>query len=163
MPATYEPIATITLGSGVTSYTFSSIPSTYTDLVLIGDWSISTAGGAATVVQFNGDTGTNYSNTYIYGTGSAAGSGRGSNSTNFGIGYETAANTRQNTIVYFMNYSNTTTFKTSLTKNSAPSLQYVAYVSLWRSTAAISSIKLDNLGASFVSGSTFTLYGIAAA
>jgi hypothetical protein len=161
MPAgsTYSTIATTTLGSGVTSYTFSSIPSTYTDLVLVADWSNSAT--AATTIQLNGDTSGNYSYTYIYGTGSAAGSGRNSNATNTGIGYDTNANSRQNSIVHFMNYSNTTTFKTLLVRNNAPSLQVVGSVNLWRSTSAINSIKIDS--GDFVSGSTFTLYGISAA
>jgi hypothetical protein len=159
--STYTPIATTTLGSATGSYTFSSIPATYTDLVLIADWS--NAAGTGTAIILNGDTSGNYSYTYMYGTGSAAGSGRNSNATNTGIGYDPTANRRQNSIVHFMNYSNTTTYKTILVRNNVPEFQIVGSVNLWRSTAAINSIKIDNSPQNFNAGATFTLYGISAA
>jgi hypothetical protein len=160
--ATYTPIATTTIASAVANYTFSSIPSTYTDLVLIS----SVKYGSTTshsLVQLNGDTATNYSNTFLYGTGSSAVSSRNSGldagyfgraeNGNYGVG-----------ITHFQNYANTTTYKTFISRGDAPSTLTIAYVNLWRSTAAITSMKLIALaGQNFEIGTTFTLYGIAAA
>ena len=78
MTATYEKIATTTLGSNQASVTFSSIPATYTDIVVIATGKTSTE--TTLYFRFNGDSGSNYSSTDIYGDGSAAGSFRFSNS-----------------------------------------------------------------------------------
>ena len=73
---TEELIAKYTVsGSSTTTYTFSSIPNSYTDLILVG--SIATVTGSDTVAfRVNGDTTTNYSRTYMYGDGTTAASGR---------------------------------------------------------------------------------------
>jgi len=161
--ATYTPIATTTLGSSTSSYTFSSIPSTYTDLVLVVQTQWTTSGNSDAAVRFNGDTGTNYSRTWVEGNGTAASSGRASNENQMYIlGY--FSNTISTEIMQIMNYSNTTTYKTAINRESAnPADSNVGIkCGLWRSTAAINSITL--LGSkSFAAGSTFTLYGIAAA
>jgi hypothetical protein len=158
--ATYTPIATTTLGSAVSSYTFSSIPSTYTDLIVIFAGTIASSEGAYTL-QFNSDTGSNYSTTFLYGDGSAASSGRVSNQTTIYAGRATT--TQGNGIAHIQNYSNATTYKTVISRGNNSSLT-IAYVGLWRSTAAINSIKIANeTGSNLSSGSTFTLYGIAAA
>lgn len=109
--STYTPIATTTLGSAQASYTFSSIPGTYTDLIVVvkGDGSANTNG----LMQYNGDTGTNYSMTALYGTGSAAFSARSSNDGQIQLGGFDGAS--QGTIlISILNYSNTTTYKTNL-------------------------------------------------
>lgn len=164
MPSTYEPIATSTLGSAASSVTFSSIPSTYTDLVLILDCA-STIAGQEPVVQVNGDTGTNYSITQVGGNGSSASSFGQSNvnwmkldrlgGTTTTFGY--------NAIVNFMNYSNTTTNKTVLARGNNANYAAEAMVYLWRNTAAISSMVITCNTSTFITGSTFTLYGIKAA
>ena len=72
--STYTPIATQTLSSGQSSITFSSISSAYTDLVLIA-----AIKGTSTIYRqltVNGDNGSNYSMTDLFGDGSSAGSGR---------------------------------------------------------------------------------------
>ena len=167
MPATYEPIATQTLGSSVSSVTFSSIPQTYTDLVIVQ--SAFVANQMDTRLQFNGDTATNYSWTVLFGSGSAAGSYRESNKTAIPTGYYSQIDISPATstfIIQIMNYSNATTNKTVLTRgnNAASGRGVDAIVGLWRSTAAITSVAL-NVDAShqYTSGSTFTLYGIKAA
>ena len=157
--STYTPLATTTLGSTATSYTFSSIPSTYTDLIVVISGKLTVDNNIA--YQYNGDTGANYSRTRIYGTGSAAASTRSSGNAD-GI-FSTGDGTVQSTWTgHIQNYANTTTYKTSLWRGSQdlPS----ATVSLWRSTAAINAIKLyPTGGTTWVVGTTFTLYGIAAA
>ena len=166
MASTYTPIATQTLGSAAASVTFSSIPSTYTDLVLVMDFSITTANDSV-YLRLNSDSGTNYSNTTLSGNGSTAYSGRDSSSSS-GIrlsAYNTAqgASTRQVNITQFQNYANTTTNKTVLNRYSSVG-GTEAIVGLWRSTSAITSILLRFYSSqNFESGSTFTLYGIKAA
>ncbi len=163
MAVTYEKIATTTLGSAAASVTFSSIPSTYTDLVLICDTKAS-AGTPNNRMQINGDTGTNYSETYLAGNGTAASTGRYSNNTFFYVdlsAYNDTTNNK-NTIIQIMNYANTTTYKTILGRANNAAVGTDAYVGLWRSTSAITSITVYAT-ANWTSGCTFNLYGIKAA
>jgi hypothetical protein len=167
---TYSTIATTTLSSAAASYTFSSIPSTYTDLILVSYIKAATADQNC-ALQFNGDTASNYSITNIDGSGTASGSSRLSNQSNMildNYAYMTTA-IFKTTISHIQNYSNATTYKTILSRasnaSSSPSAGVDINVGLWRSTAAINSIKLlGQQGTSnFAIGSTFTLYGIACA
>lgn len=166
MPAgsTYSTIATHTLGSNQADYTFTSIPSTYTDLVLVINGQVSSS--VTAICQFNGDTGSNYSTTELFGDGTTASSFRTSLSLAImGIGAQISSGSQFMSILNFQNYSNTTTFKTVIGRTAQASLGTNAIVGLWRSTSAINSIKLlGYAGASgFTAGTTFTLYGIAAA
>lgn len=168
--STYTPIASVTLSSAQSSVTFSNIPQTYTDLVLVTNWASSNS-LSFLYIQFNSDTGSNYSFTELYGNGSAAGSYRESNqsipwvSANVGV----PSTIKANTIMNFMNYSNSTTYKTWIARmNSVDAPSYpgtAASVGLWRSTNAITTITLKNrtsgVDYNFASGSTFNLYGIA--
>lgn len=168
---TYVAIATQTLGSATASVTFSSISGAYTDLVLviIGEAFFASPNYINTGVQFNGDTASNYSTTRMYGDGSTVTSNRYSNESNIRAGWmhsEPIANSITSTLIYQINnYSNTTTYKTLLSRNNAPGDAVGANVGLWRSTSAITSILIKNndSGIGFFTGSTFTLYGIAAA
>jgi hypothetical protein len=175
MPMTYEPIATQTLGSAVADVTFSSIPSTYTDLVVIANVQ-GQSNGCNIQIWFNGDgSGTNYSYTNLYYSGSSALSNRGTNAAkiNFGTnGGQPFASASQFAINIYniQNYSNTTTFKTALGTTRSPNGGYLGNgeldqaVGLWRNTNAITSISIgvDNSKTMQI-GSTFTLYGIKAA
>lgn len=157
--STYTPIATQTLGSTASTITFSSIPSTYTDLVLVMIGGLTAAGSIQ--IQYNGDTGSNYSYTNIYGYGTGYGSGRGSSLTKAEIGGSWSANTV--VLCNVQNYANTTTYKTAITRYSDPTDTVGANVSLWRSTSAINQITLTNNSTTYRSGTVVTLYGIAAA
>jgi len=172
MPITYEPIATTTLGSSATEINFTSISGSYTDLVLVCNGGMSRSGAAFLLRVGNGtiDAGSNYSGTELYGTGSAAESLRWATTeinVFSSVGSSTTAG--ENTfIIQFMNYSNTTTYKTVLARaNSATTTAYpgtAAAVNLWRSTSAINTIRLLRQSTdTFITGSTFTLYGIKAA
>jgi hypothetical protein len=162
MAKTYEPIATQTLGSSAATVTFSSIPATYTDLVIVS--SALSAGSTETVMlRFNGDSGTNYSFTYLIGTGSSAISGRAS-SVSFAVGGSAIATDAGTNLIQIMNYSNSTTYKTIIDRRGGGNYYTFADVSLWRSTAAITSLTLQPENSqSFASGSVFTLYGIKSA
>ena len=164
MPATYEPIATQTLGSAAASVTFSSIPSTYTDLIIITQAISASADDVG--IRFNSDSGSNYSQTWLSGNGSSAFSGRYSSSTSIYLDIYGSMGTTlyNNTIVQIMNYSNTTTNKTLLSRANRAGSGVDAIVGLYRSTSAISTIVLaPTSGVNFSTGSTFTLYGIKAA
>jgi hypothetical protein len=169
--STYTPIATTTLGSAANSYTFSSIPQTYTDLVLqivtfatsgaqpSGSFRVGAAGSI--------DTGANYSQTMMYGTGSSALSARVS-SQNYGFwdaqGISASTTTPNFSTLNFQNYSNATTYKTIVGRASVADTGVVANVNLWRNTAAIDTIQVFNYtGYNMGIGTTLTLYGIAAA
>ncbi len=161
MPATYEPIATTTLGSAQASVSFTSISGSFTDLRLVMAGTDATAIDPV-IITLNGDTGSNYSYTLLYGDGTNAASTRSSNLTHIRAGY--LGTVQGNTLVDFLNYSNTTTNKTVLGRGNVSNWGVTAQVALWRSTAAITSMTIANLSAyNFNSGSTFTLYGIKAA
>lgn len=167
MALTYEPLATQTLSTLAADVYFTSIPQTYTDLVLVQ--SLNGASHLTVGFRVNGSNTSIYSSTELAGNGSTASSTRQTSDsyarlTNFG-GPDTTG--RSLVISSFMNYSNSTTFKTVMTRcnnagGSFPGVQVSA--ALWRNTAAITSINiLTASGASYAVGSTFTLYGIKAA
>lgn len=167
--STYTPIATTTLGSAASSYTFSSIPSTYTDLIIVANFTGSGSGNNLMMQIGNTtiDTGSNYSGTGIYGNGTSALSWRQTSASAIQATYAIGLEALNVSSIHLMNYSNTTTYKTILNRSGGLSGTYnaaEATVSLWRSTAAINTIKLYGLNSATISsGSTFTLYGITAA
>lgn len=167
MPAgsTYSTIATTTLGSSTNTVTFSSIPSTYTDLILV-TWVNPTSGGNAFKMYFNSDNaGTTYSQTYIVGNGSTITSVRNVNEPNCRFFDNPNPTANVLLITHIMSYANTNVFKTVLSRNNAAASSVEANVNLWRSTAAINSLTVffDTSTNPMLSGSTFTLYGISAA
>lgn len=161
MPQTYVPIATTTLGSAAADITFSSISGAYTDLRLVFE-GLAVSAGVDIYCQVNGDTGSNYSHTRLTGNGSAASSSRGSslNYMRFSDGGSPQTTNASLTKIDFMNYSNTTTFKTALNRADNANRGTDAVVNLWRSTAAITSIKFYLSSGNINSGATATLYGI---
>ena len=167
MPAgsTYSTIATTTLGSAAADYTFSSISGAYTDLVLVISGSL-TSNNQTYRIRFNGDTGSNYSYTSLGATTGGPNSVRGTNTTFIPLFiYNGAASTVVSAnIINIFNYSNTTTFKTSLIRaNYGSNGEVGAMAGLWRSTSAISSITVFASAGNIAAGNTLSLYGIAAA
>lgn len=157
MPGTYEPIATTTTG-GTSSVTFSSIPQTYTDLLVIVN-TFEPTNYASMSITVNGDTSSSYSGSRITGDGSSAASGRSTNSTNWYI-----SQIWDGTVVRvnIMNYTNTNVFKSAISRGDASGQWTMASSHLWRNTNAITSLTVSR-GGNFTSNSTFTLYGIKAA
>jgi hypothetical protein len=163
--STYTPIATQTLTSAQSSVTFSSISGAYTDLVLVcnsgqvtADTSTNFRVGASNTI----DTGSNYADTGLNGNGSTANSYRNLSNSRMIIAGSNSSDISDNFILQIQNYSNTTTYKTVLSRANVPGYRVVATVSLWRNTAAINTIQIYG-GSNLLSGSTFTLYGILAA
>ena len=159
--STYTPIATTTLGSAQATVTFSSISGSYTDLVIIVNGK-ATSATPDMYLQFNNDTSALYSYTRMYGDGSSVASDRGSNQT---LGFTGNWDTTEQTItkIQIQNYSNTTTYKTWLSRSDCPRFLTMAYSCLYRSTSAITAVTIGAGTQSMATGSTFTLYGIAAA
>lgn len=166
MAATYEPIATTTLSSAASSITFSSIASSWTDLrvVLVAKATPS----AAINVRFNADSGSNYSQTTLYGNGSSAGSQRGTSNSSIEASYNGPDSTIP--MLWTMDvfsYAGST-YKTVLCTESSDSNGSGAtsqVVGLWRSTSAITEVYIwmNSLIRLFSAGTTATLYGIKAA
>jgi hypothetical protein len=162
MPTTYEPIATTTLATAATSFTFSSIPSTFTDLRLVFVGGTASADGIN--ARLNGDTASNYSDTSLEGTGTAASSQRLSNTTFWRLEGYWQANTSTTPFMQTLDifsYAGST-FKTALGTSSNDkngSGDVLRTVHLYRSTSAITSITIAS-GVNMTVGTTATLYGI---
>jgi hypothetical protein len=168
---TYTLIASNTLSSTSATVTFSSIPATFTDLVLV----ITGVGATGTTfpwMRFNSLSTNIYSDTHLYGSGSTTGSGRRTAQSRGYVAEYVELGTTQvtNTIVHIMDYSNSTTNKTYLVRNNnATTGTYVgaeAIVGMVQLTSAITSITIGTASTgtdyNFASGSTFKLYGIEA-
>jgi len=168
MPAgsTYTPIATTTLGTEAASLTFSSISSSYTDIVIVGRMVANSGGNNNVRMRFNGDSNTNYSLTWLYGDGTSAGSTRNTNFNGITLSYANSTDTiNPEFIVHVQNYSNSTTYKTALVRNFWAGTNGAAstQVGLWRSTSAINQISFHTTNTNLGAGFTATLYGIASA
>jgi hypothetical protein len=167
---TYTLINSTTLSTSTSTVTFSSIPATYTDLVLVVSGR-STAPGAiqdGLAIRVNSDTGSNYSATYLRGDGTSALSGRNTNDTYYRLaanamnGAGAAAGTFSATVVQFLDYSNNTTFKTLISRAGVAGGGTDAVVALWRNTSVINSVSCIGYAGNLDTGSTFKLYGIEA-
>lgn len=167
MPATYEPIASQTLGSAASSVEFTSISGTFTDLILVCQFTPSTTMEAR--LRFNSDTGTNYSRTILSGHNpGSTGSARFSNATSIGGSWQVGPGSSDISQAFFqiMSYANTNVNKTVLARFNnwqGSSWEVMPTVGLWRNTAAITTVTVLASSGNFNSGSTFSLYGIKAA
>jgi hypothetical protein len=167
--ATYTALATVTLGSAASSVTFSSIPGTYRDLILVVNGSSSA--NSFVSVRFNGDSGTNYGYLSMIGANTAY-----SNSATHDQLYladnQQKANALYQIQVSIMDYPATDKHKTALTRTSSQTAilsggaveTAAVYASAhrWANTAAITSVAVNNLTGNFNSSTTFNLYGVIA-
>ena len=161
--STYTPLYTTTISGTSTSSVSITIPAGYTDLRIVFNGSNTVGGTYALFGQLNSDTGSNYSSTRLTGNGSAASSSRTSSQNYLFFGW-TSSGTQGTITVDLMNYSNATTYKTTISRGNDTAGNLGAFVNLWRNTAAITSLTLISESASnFSNGSTFSLYGISAA
>jgi hypothetical protein len=163
---TFTQIGTaVIVGSGgQANITFSSIPSTYTDLVISLSSRAATGGPVDVMIEFNA-TGSTYDQKQIQGNGaSAASSGGAGNQSATSSGSGDTASTFANSQIYISSYSGSTikSFATeSVTENSAITAYQTLRAGTWSGTAAINSIKLThNGGASFAQHTTAYLYGV---
>lgn len=160
MPATYEPIASQTLGSNAASITFSDISGSFTDLVLVLNGTNTNDNNY--LLRLNGDTGSNYSTTRLGADSSGAWSDRASNATSITLSNGTHTN-RGLLILNVMSYSNTNVNKTVLNQSAIGTTGVGRQVGLWRSTAAVTSVTILVASNNIASGTTASLFGIKAA
>lgn len=170
MANTYTLISSNVLSASAASVTFSSIPSTYTDLVLRMSVRTDRASQPTDGLRgtLNNDTTSNYSNTYLEGSGSAASSSATGTFTRLWLGNCNASTSTTSTFssveFYLPSYAGSTakpasTFLAQENNATAATLDVVANLGL--STSAVNRIDISSSTASnFVSGSSFYLYGI---
>jgi hypothetical protein len=158
--ATYTPLATVTLASTSGSITFSSIPGTYRDLILVIDGNTSGT-GVPVGLRFNADSGTNYAGVIMSGSGSAAASSSNSANNVADIAYFDNTS-KMNAITQIMDYSATDKHKTLLSRSNQAGTYVLAYASRWANTSAITSIQVLPLVSSLAAGTTLSLYGVIA-
>lgn len=165
------PLGVFTLASAQADVTFTNIPQTYTHLQirLIGR-SDRAANLDSLRVQCNADTAGNYTEHSLYGDGSTASSFAAINQNYMQFYRLAGANAGSNTFgsiyIDILDYKNTNKFKTArglggADNNGSGEIYFMS--GLWRSTSAITSIKLyPGVGTNFVANSSFALYGVQA-
>jgi hypothetical protein len=168
MAATYEPIATTTLGTAASTITFSSIASTWTDLRLVLSLSGATSNPNLSL-RFNNDTTTSYSGFAVYNSAprtSVSPSYFGANLTYIGLTNGAISTTPALITTDIFSYKGST-YKTILSteSNDMDTVGYLLYAcGVWRSTAAVTRLDITTGGAQTMSiGTIATLYGIKAA
>jgi len=166
--ATYTLISSTTVATATASVTFSSIPATYTDLVLRCSNRTASGGVETLNLQINGSTATNYSSTNVRSNGSAALSSRTTSDTSATM-YTSAwssitANVFSSGEIYIPNYTvaqNRQIETFGVQENGAVAAFNTASASLYRNTTAITSLTLIYTGGNdHLAGSSFKLYGI---
>lgn len=171
MPSTYTLIKGETIASSAASYTFTAIPSTFTDLVVRASIRNIAASSTNLRVRVNGLTTTIYSSTFVFGDGSAAYSNRRSSATGLvlddtAVDNGATANTFGSFELYLPSYTASQnkplgTFYTQENNASGAGSSYInANAGLIRTTAAITEISLTLESGSMAAGSSFYLYGI---
>jgi hypothetical protein len=168
----FESIATQTVGAGgVSTITFSSIPSTYKHLQVrcINRDTTSTYSSNDLYMNFNGDTASNYSFHRVYGTGSSAAADNGATQTYMLIGQQatglSSASIFSANVIDILEYTNTNIHKTSralggvdLNGNTDGRMMFQS--GNWRNTNAITSITFRAATGNLAQFSHFALYGI---
>jgi len=163
--ATFDLIQTVTVGSGgAASIEFTSIPQTYTDLVIKLSVRSSVADGSNGYyfdVFFN-DTSANRSGRFLQGNGSVTASGSYP-LWGVSIGSDFTASVFANNELYIPNYSGST-YKSSILngvqEQNATLARLMMSAGLWSDTAAVTSVKFTAAGGVFVQHSSASLYGI---
>ena len=169
MPANYVLLEKVTLSANAASVTFSNIPQTgYTDLVVKGSIRISYAGSFDSVYIFPNGSTANGTRRALYATG--GGTVGSESASNIRWDYFSANTATADTFgsgqVYIPNYTSSN-FKSfameGVSENNSTATAMAMSAGLWSNTSAITSLQfVPNTATSFVSGSTFYLYGLAA-
>ena len=164
---TYTKIASNTVGAGgAASVTFSSIPSTYTDLVLLTSIRCSTTEDTA-YLRFNNDSGANYSFRRLISDGTTASSSSATAQAQLALQFMAqsnyTANTFSNNAVYIPNIASSNQKSASfdsVNETNATNPRMLIAAGLWSGTAAINRLDLIPGLGNFAQYSTFTLYGV---
>jgi hypothetical protein len=158
--ATYTPLATVTLGGTASSVTFSSIPATYRDLVVVflGAGSTNLEGR----IRLNSDTGSNYNYVRMSGSGSAATAASAASQTSgfvSAIAKATTTGALQMNI-NIMDYSATDKHTTIISRADQAANGSEAFANRWANTAAVTSVQILTSTGNWAIGTTVNLYGI---
>lgn len=162
---TYTPLANITLTTAVNGVTFSSIPATYRDLVIV--FTGTTSATSQPKLRINGLTSTTYQHVRISGDGTSATSGPTGGSVGSSIFLGTlASSTTTNAVQCVINifdYAQTNKHKTLTFRTDSATTATEAGVGRYPATNAVTNFLIFNGGAgtNWAIGSTFALYGIA--
>lgn len=164
MPKTFEPIATSTLNNTSATHTFSNIPSTYTDLIVVHEGRVV---ANSTWIRLNDDGAANYSHTAVSGNGasSTGRSTKGAGAPNdrrleLGTASTTTGN-RTVTIFQINDYTNTSWFKNVLCRSACIGRSVIFASGTWHSTSSVTRIDIGNdNSANWLDNSVCTLYGI---
>jgi hypothetical protein len=170
MPNNYVLLDRIELNATAASVTFDNIPqSGYTDLKVVVSSRTSRSGNPEdeVFIRFNGTT-TGYSSRSLFGTGAATSSNTGGTA-QINRTWTTANGATSNTFgsmdIYIPNYrgsQNKSVSVDAVSENNATTAYAVLTAGLWSNSAAITSITLlPEVGPNFLTGSTFSLYGLA--
>lgn len=158
--STYVPIASQTLSTTPTAVTFENLPQAYTDLVLVINGSNASSAVNLTLT-FNNDSNSVYSSVRFFGYSAGTDSSMYTSQTNMKIGINESSSTAYTQHrINIQNYSNTTRAKNVVARSSAASTYLDTYTGTYNSTNPITTITIEASGASFRTGSTFTLFGI---
>ena len=158
----------IELASAQSSISFTSIPNTFTDLLLVCSFrSTENTVGSNAEIRFNGSS-SGYSSRLLYGTGSSAASATGGSDRIHWApttsGGSSTANTFGNAQIYIPNYASSNAKSVSIdavAENNATASRQDINAALWNNSAAISTIAFTwEQSANFAIGSSVTLYGI---
>lgn len=159
---TTTALASVTLQSASPSVTFSGIPSTYRDLVVVVSAACDT-GTVSGAVRINGDTGSNYPMVGMRGNGSGTASYTTSTVNGwFDYAGDTLVNTFSFCTLTFLDYAQTDKHKTFLARQSNAGDTVEAMSQRWASTSAITSLTFYWTSGNITAGSTFSLYGVIA-
>jgi len=172
MATTYTLISSVTVGSGgAANIQFTSIPATYTDLLIKLSARQSTdVNSYQFSIRFNGNSSSIYTRRLLFGYGTGVDTQTQASTSSIFIGFDQAssftANTFGNYEIYIPNYTSSnqkTLSADSVTENNTNEVYGISIVAgLWADTAAITSILLQDLsgGSNLVQYSTAYLYGI---
>ena len=157
----YTAIASQTLGSSASSVTFSSIPGTFRDLILVVNLQIS--GSQAAYLRFNGNS-SDYNYVTARGNGSTAASYSAASQSSLDlIQNDSDAGNNSNFIVQIFDYAQTDKHKSVLSRHSHATERGARMTAGgWGNTAAINTVLFTSLGGTYLAGSTFSLFGVSA-
>lgn len=168
MAGTYEPISTVTTTGTPASIDFTSIPQTYTDLVLVFV-NTGSAGVVGVRTRFNNDSSAIYDKMYVFAQNSSISRGQQTNATSYNA-IASGLHEYAESWINICNYSNTNTFTTLLSRLTGTGDAGSSWTTRdtrswydtgrWRSTAAVTSINLSPDSGNFAVGTIVTLFGI---
>lgn len=155
-----QVISSVTLAANAGSVSFSNIPQTYRDLIVVVNVMHDSTNDKQTHLRANGDS-NNVNLIYMDGSGSSAVSGTATTASLYYAAPGTSTGTVISSVTDILDYSQTDKHKTALVRAGSSYNPVSAYTYRWASFNPINSLYFYiSAGSSYLSGSTFTLYGV---